>query len=336
MAESSATRLLQFLPFSYKELGLQARISRCVLDGADRPAAAIDEERHLVSLVGQRFQRVAVDVSVTVAATLLAAVLAPSERAAPPVQVVAIVACPASRCRRSVALTMEAASRALWTGRIELARDEIVGAAEISILLVRVAAAAQAGASAGYAVERGARLASARAWEIRVDSNASPRGEYLDIREVDFAEEGLLQFPQPEALYQLQCEGENVVLWLNLAKTRVANVLHSDGNVGRRARLRDAIYDRIYCAVWPRLFVRAVHEVVQLGDSSYPWQTAVLQKWLPGLYPDRSDHESRLEALRVEAKDGDLGEILGRLDLLIQVENEVSRIHDMLVLEVEP
>lgn len=336
MPENSATRLLQFLPYSYKELGLQARISQCILDGAERAATAIDEERHLISLVGQRFQRVSLDVSVTVAPTLLAAVLPPPERAAPPVRVVAVVACPASRCRRSVALTVDAASSTSWVGKIELARDEIIGAAELSILLVRGVAAAPDLPSAGYAVERGARLASARVWEVRVDASASPRGEYLDIREVDFAEAGLPRFPQPEALYQLECEGESVVLWLNLAKTRVVGVLHSEGNVGRRARLRDAVFDRIYCAVWLRLFVRAAHEVVQLGEPSYPWQTAVLQKWLPGLYPDQTDHESRVAALCVEAQEGDLGEILGRLDLLIQVENEVSRIHDTLALEVEP
>lgn len=335
MAASSTTRLLEFLPFSYKDLGIQARLSQCILDG-ERPIAAIDEERHVVSLVGQRFQRVSVEVSVTIPPTLLAAVLPPSERAMPPVRVVAVIACPTSRCRRSVALAADEASRTLWTGKIELARDEIVGAADLSILLVRTAAAAPEVFGAGYAVERGARLASARVWELRVDASVSPRGEYLDIREVDFAEEGMPRFPQPEALYQLECEGESVVLWLNISKVRVVGILHSDGNVGRRARLRDAMFDRIYCAVWLRLFVRAAHEVAHVGEPSYPWQTAVLQKWLPGLYPDHSDQESRLEALRVEAKDGDLSEILGRLDLLIQVENEVSRIHDMLALEVEP
>lgn len=335
MPSDSATRALQFLPFAYKEAGLQARVTRCRLDGVERTAASIDEERHVVSLVGQRFQTAALELTVTAPVTLWAAVLAPPERAAPPVQVVAIVSCAASRCRRSVPLEGDPAS-GRWSGQVLVPRDEVFGAAEVVILLVRSAGAqlADPSASVGYATARGARLASARPWEVRVDAGASPRGEYLDIREVDFAKIGPPQFPRPEALYQLQCEGESVVLWLNAAIPRVMGVLHSDGTVGRRARLRDALYDRIYCAVWPRLFVRATHEVVQGGEPSYPWQTAVLQKWLPGLYPDRADHEARLDALRVEVGDGDLGEILGRLDLLIQAENELSHVHDRLALEV--
>lgn len=339
MSASSATRLHRFLPHRYVEYGLQAHVTRCFFDGNERLTAAIDPERHLVSLVGQRFQRATVELSVALPPAVLALVLPPLEQRAPPVHVIAIVECHASRYRRGVVLSATEGGAPLLLagapclGQLELGREELLGSAEITILLVRAATGEAAGP--GWAVERGARLASARGWEVRVDANASPRGEYLDIREEEFARVGPPRFPQPDALYQLDCDGELVVLWLNSEKTRVAGVLHSEGTVGRRARLREVVFDRIYGAVWVRLFLRAVHDVVRLGEPSYPWQTAVLQKWLPGLYPEQQDHESRIEALRVEAAEGDVSELLGRLDLLIQVENQAAYVHEMLVQEVE-
>jgi hypothetical protein len=283
---------------------------------------------------GQRFTRATVEVSVTVPAVILEAVVPPWELATPPVTLIALVRCEPSRHRRSVVLAATVPAAGLvCRGRVELAREELLGAAELSILLVRDAASPDAGQ--GWATERGARLASARSWEVRVDVGASPRGEYLDVREEDFAKIGPPQFRQPDAVYQLDCEGESVVLWLNSARTRVVGVLHSEGNVGRRARLRDAVFDRIYAAVWMRLFLRAAQDVLRLGEPAWPWQGAVLQKWLPELYPDQPDHEARLDALHLEAADG-LHDLLGRLDLAIQAENQAAHLYEMLIEEVEP
>jgi hypothetical protein len=334
MAADSATRLHRFLPYAFREHGLTAQVTGGALDGVARPTLAIDAERHQVSLVGQRFGRAALDVSVAVPATVLSAVLPPEERAHPPVALLALVECKASRCRQRVALTATAPGDLRFSGRVELVRDELWGAAELSFFLVRTAPSKVA-AGSGWAVDLGARLASGRGWEVRIDPAAPVRGEYLDVREEDFAQVGPPQFPQPDALYQLDCESELVILWLNSAKTRLAPAWHAEGTVGRLARLRDALFDRIYGAVWLRLFVRAAQELVRGGEPAYPWQTAVLQQWLPRLYPEHREHDARVTALCDELEEGELSAVLGRLDLLIQDENQAAHLFQKLVEETE-
>lgn len=334
MAADSATRLHRFLPYAFREHGLTAQLTACALDGVARPALPIDAERHQVSLVGQRFTRAAFDVSVAVPATILAAVLPPHERAAPPVALIAVVECKPSRCRRRVVLTAAAPGSHQYSGRVELLRDELWGVAELSFWLIRTSTGSVT-SGAGWAIDRGSRLASARGWEIRVDPGAPVRGEYLDVREEDFTQHGPPKFPSPAALYQLDCDGEQVILWINSAKTRLLPALHSEGNVGRLARLRDAFFDRIHAAVWLRLFVRAAQDLLRLGEPAYSWQTSVLQHWLPGLYPEHKDHESRLTALCDEIGEGELSTVLSRLDLLIQDENQPAHLFEKLVEETE-
>jgi hypothetical protein len=323
------------LPYRYREHGLTARVTQCLVDGANHPATSIDHERHLVTLAGQRFSRAELELSVTIPWAVLTAVLPPQEHAAPPVALIGLVHCDASRCRTSITLPLAEPSplsgERVCVGRIALDREGFFGSVALSFLLVRTAAS-QVVAS-GWALDRGARLASARAWEVRFEAVAAPRGEYLDIREEDFAQVGAPQFPQPDAMYQLDCDGESVTLWLNSANARIASVLHSEGSVGRRARLRDAVFDRIYAAVWFRLFLRAATDVVRLGETPYPWQAAVLQKWLPKLYPHCLDHESRIAALSNDTRDGDWSTLLSRLDLLIQKENQAAHVYEMLVEE---
>jgi hypothetical protein len=326
---SSATRLLEFLPFCYEEHGLEARVSQCGLDGGPRSAAVLDPERRLVSLVGQRFVRAELELRVTVPLAVLTAVLPPQEHAAPPVAVIAVVRCDATRYRRSFLLPVVGDGEIVCAGRLELEREALAGSVELACWLVRTVAGAVVGAR--WAVDPGARLASARPWELRIDAVHSPRGEYLDIREEDFAHVGPPRFPRPDAMYQLDCEGESVTLWLNSGNARIASVLHSEGSVGRRARLRDAVFDRLYAAVWFRLFLRAAMDRVRLGESALPWQDAVLQKWLPKLYPDCLDLESQARALSQETAEGDWSSVLGRMDLLVQQENQAAHVYEMLV-----
>lgn len=332
MPISSATKLREFLPFRYEEHGLEARVSQCSLDGNKPLASFVDQDRRLVALSGQRFRRAELELSVTVPQPVLAAVLPPQEHAAPPVAVIAVVRCEASRSRWSVFLPVTSAQEeVVCAGRLDVERDLVFGTVELSFLLIRTAPSAVVASQ--WAVDAGSRLASARPWELRVDAVASPRGEYLDVREEDFAQIGPPRFPQPAAMYQLDCESESVILWLNSANTKISGVVHSEGSVGRRARLRDAVFDRIYAAVWFRLFLRAAADRVRLGESAFPWQTTVLQSWLPKLYPDCLDLESQERELARETAEGDWSSVLSRMDLLMQVENQAAHAYEMLVEE---
>jgi hypothetical protein len=219
-----------------------------------------------------------------------------------------------------------------YSGSVQLKRDDIAGAVEITFMLVRTTRCVII--DEGWAVESGARLASARPWEIRFDSNLAPRGDYLDVREEDFRQAGPARFAFPDAMYQLDTDGETPILWLNSAHKRTTSVLHSAASVGRTARIRDVAFDRISVSVWIRLFLQAARDVVR-DDETAAWKTAVLRHWLPSLYPDATDHESRVEELRKELRDADEGRILGRLDLAIQTELETARLFDSLTDEIE-
>lgn len=332
MAGSSVLRELRFLPYRCAENALQAQVTQCWLDGARRPGVSIDQDRHVVALNGQRFSKVALELTVAVPPETLAEVLPAPELEAPPVELRAVVRCEHSRFRSSFVLPVIAGGS--FGGRLELERDDLFGTVEITCWLVR--SRPVEGEGKGLAEEQGARLASARPWEVRFDIPPSRTGEYLDIREVNFAEAGPPAFPNPDALYQLDCDGEAVILWLNLARPRVAGVLHSEGSVGRRARLRDVAFDRIYGAVWFRLFLRAAMDRVRLNEPGLPWQTAVLKLWLPKLYPECEDLETQVAALARDVEGGDWSTQLSRLDLLIQSENDAGHIYEMLVQEVEP
>ena len=70
-------------------------------------------------------------------------------------------------------------------------RSEVLGSVELTPYLIRSAAT---DAVDGFGALPGARLASARSWEIRVDRLRSPIGAYLDIRYVSFTEQGAIAF----------------------------------------------------------------------------------------------------------------------------------------------
>lgn len=187
----------------------------------------------------------------------------------------------------------------------------------------------------GFARAKGARLAGCRPWELRVDRLRPPTGAYLDIRYASFAEHGPPRFARPANLYKLECDQENPILWLNLDHDRVCEVLDSVANVGTRARIRDAVFDYVSHNVWSRLFLLAAHDSVDTEDPPYDWEQSVLERFLPVLYPEYADHQSRVVALSEELQQGDQNQILGRLDTFLQEHLEIARHMTWLVEETD-
>ena len=332
MPTSSSKRQQRFLPYRFQEHGLQARVERCTFDRALPAGIAPDVERHLLDLSAQRFESATIELAVTLPTAILTEVVPPAERDAIPARILALVQCHSSRLRVAHVFAPGPTTAATYTGSIQLERDDIAGAVEITFMLVRTERFAAT--DEGYGVAVGSRLASSRPWEIRFDANIAPRGDYLDVREEDFREAGAARFASPDAMYQLDTDGETPILWLNSKHKRITSVLRSAASVGRVARTRDVAFDRISVSVWIRLFLHAARDVVR-GDESATWKTAVLRHWLPSLYPEAMNHESRVEELREELADADEGRILGRLDLAIQAESDTARLFESLTDEIE-
>jgi hypothetical protein len=322
------------LPYRFVEHGVQVRIEGCGFDGLRDAAIVADHDRHVLDVSARRFERVTLDLAASVTPQLLEEVLRPDERTSPPIRVLALVRCPATHLRTTVELTATRSEPATYTCRVAAARVDLAATLGITVMLVR-ASSAQSRAD-GWASRAGERLASARTWEVRIDANQQPGGHYLDMRQEDFRLSGAHRFPVPEALYQLDLDGEAPTLWLNSGHPRILHVLHSAGTVGKTARLRDAFFDRISAAVWIRLIMRAARDLVRLDEPAAPWQTAVLQKWLPFLYPHIADQSARLDATKEELEDGGEESFLQRLDLVLQRELETVRALDMLAEELEP
>jgi hypothetical protein len=90
--------------------------------------------------------------------------------------------------------------------------------------------------------------------------------------------------------------GEHPKLWLNSDFESLQELLHVEGTVGRHARLRDALFDRIAHAVWTQLFIDALTAAGDSGDPTFEWQAAALRAFVPSLQPgqDVADGASAL------------------------------------------
>jgi hypothetical protein len=332
MTRVVTTRRHRFLPYRYDEHGLDMGFVRCQLEGM-RDAPAFDTERRVLELSGERFNTAALRLAVTVEAALLEASFPPDERAHPPGRVVVLATCAATRVRRSIILSDGVLAAGRLEGTIELYARDLSGTMELVPMLLR--STERVGADDGYASAAWTRLASGRAIEVRIDAARPLHGEYLDIRYESFAEKGPPQFTYASALYQLDCNGDAPVLWLNTDHQRVAAVLEAAGTVGRAARLRDLLFQHMSVSIWTQLFWRSAHAVVETSETLYEWQDAVLARLLPKLYRDVPDPESRIEALREELDQDRADDVTARLDLVLQDDLEIATRAERLAEELE-
>jgi hypothetical protein len=333
MANGTATRRHRFQPYRFGEHGVALAPTRCVLEGERAISLAPDQDRHVLDLSAHRFHAARLSFDIAVPPALLAAVFPPDEAAAAPARLALLLRCPSTRVRMAEPVVGPPLRAATYTAAVDLERPRLWGTVELSAVIIRESARHDRGD--GFAAFAGARVADARPWEIRVDGVQAVRGQFLDIRYEDFRRAGPDQFPNPDALYQLDCDGETPILWLNSAHARICTSLDSVASIGSVARLRDVAFERIQHAVWTRLFASAARDVGRLGECPFDWQEPVLRMWLPRLYPDAGDHESRLAALAQELEEDDLAGILGRLDGLLQEEHQTARALDLLAEEME-
>jgi hypothetical protein len=303
-----------------------------VLDDARDVGNLFDPERHLVDLSAYRFDRSVLDFVVTVSNDTIAAVFAPGERSQVPAQLVVVVQCARTRVRRGVLAAIAPLAAGEHRVAVELMRSDVIGGVELTPFLVR--SAGRTDARDGYAVALGSRVASGRTIEVRFETIREPVGEFLDVRYESFRAKGPPQFPRVDAVYQLEAAGDHPILWLNLDHQHLCPILDDVANIGRMARTRDLLFDRIEYAVWTRLFLRAARDHVRTdGELPFAWQRPVLTKLLALVYPEVVDHESRLEALRRDFDESE-DELLDRLDTGLQQERELGRIATALAEEL--
>ncbi|MCA9701156.1 MAG: hypothetical protein KC431_26785 [Myxococcales bacterium] len=306
----SRTQEQRFIPWVHEDHGLELRIIGGVVD--NRPLEG-DLRGHVLDLSAS-WCRARLEFMVQVPTRVVRRVVAEHERDDPPLAVVVALRCDQTHLRQRVCLRD-------WQAHdpepivLELVRADLAGQVELSAFLIRTRPLEDAGAGVAAAV--GVRLASARPYYLQIDEPAVHQGNYLDVQYRSFAVDPTLAAEQRSALYRLDLEREDPVLYLNTDYEPVRIILDGKGTHGARARTRDLLFERIEAGIWTQLLLQVSARLVEDGDLAYPWEQGLLEQWLPRLYPEAVDDDARKAQLELEYRR--LPSLLARLDLAMQV-----------------
>lgn len=311
----------RFLPYPYARFGLDLALARVRVDGADR-TSSVQVEARLVALEDRRPERVEIELLAQIEQPVLERLLPPEERPAPPIELFVAVRCPATRLSRRVSLAEDPAQPRRFAGVLILSIDDVRGVVELTPYLVR----SVEGRSRSHARHAGARLASARSWFLRFDLQRSSSGRFLDVRYEPFSKLADASL-WSSALYRLECELDDPILWLNSDHRELVAILDSKATRGAAARMREVFFAHIAQNVWAQLFMYAAESCSPEGNGAHPWCAAVLQRFLPSIFPELGDHRSRLEELVDRVRAGSIGELSQLLDRALQ--NDSNIVHHM-------
>lgn len=299
------TKHLRLLPWHSEPLGLRVEITSAILDD-DRPAV-LEVERQLID-VTEPFDRLALHVKVVVGSGVRARVAEANAR----LGVLLRWRSDETRLRAGKTLELGVGQDAAET-TIQLRRETLAGSAELSAELVRLEASEN---SAPLASRRFARLAGARAWEIRVDRKRELGGVYLDVRFSDFSKDGTAPAESQDELYRLEADSDAPVLWVNSKHEQVVIAMNSIANSGRAAKVREVLFDLIGPPVWLLLFMRAAFALRDGEELTWPWQEAVVMQVGRLLFGSRASFED-LQPRLIVALD-DVPGFIARVDGVLQ------------------
>jgi hypothetical protein len=316
------TKRQRLFPYRYARLGLQADLESVVLDGAVH-LGSTNRSAKLVRLETRDWDHLSLTLQLRAPSEVLSDVLVSSEIETPPVEFLVAIRCDSTFHRTGVTGSAQLQEGDL-RGEIdlELERRDFRGTIELTPYLIRTSDAETS--EPGVAAKMGSRLASARAWEIRVDPKSRSKTQHLDINFVRFSQQKRFR-DYKDRLYWLSADAETPILWLNQDHAKVARALNSEGTVGVAARIRDVFFDLIASSVWVQLFVRAASAIDENGETTFEWHDGVLEELLPELFPEMDRESRRLEARRRVSNADELPQLLHEVDLVLQGRYEYAR-----------
>ena len=316
--KQTRTQEQRFFPWTHEDHGLGLAIVGGTLDA--RRIEGIDRRSRVLDLTTS-WERARLERELRARRRVVRRVVAKHERDRPPVAVLLALRCQATCLRRQIGLRdwAEGTNERL-DFELVLEREQLAGTVEIDAFLVRTEPLT--GQGGGVASRRGARLASARPWIVQIDQPPARSGNYLDVQYRSFCSDPSVPASLHATLYRLDLERDDPILFLNADHTLVRAVLDNKGTRGRRPRVRELLYERIEAGVWSQLILRASARLVEDGELVYAWEHAILEQWLPRLYPDRADDASRRHAL--ERDYPNLPGLLAKLDGVIQASGQLA------------
>ncbi|NVB39846.1 hypothetical protein G6O69_18530 [Pseudenhygromyxa sp. WMMC2535] len=317
----------RFYPWAYEGHGLRLRVLGLSLDA--RPVELVEPNAASLELGGS-WDHAALELELRAPRRLVRRLVAASEREAAPVAVLLTLRCPRTHLRRRVALEP-------WPSHegerfelpLALARHELAGLVELDAHLIRTAPLPAPLEDARLASRPGTRLAASRTLTLIIDQPEVRAGNYLDVQYRRFSKDP--SAPDSRALYRLELQNEAPILYLNAEHESLRATLDSKGTRGPRARVRDLVFERIAASVWTQLILRVSARLVEDGEPAYDWERAVLDQWLPRLYPE---HQPDLRQPHLERDYQELPALLTRLDALLQVEGKLATLATKLMDEL--
>lgn len=262
----------RFMPYACDREGLRFVSVRAALDGRARgeltPGATLAPR--------EPWSRLELSLAIEARAGVLGEVLPEGEASDPPVTLLLAARCPATCLSRPT--RVEGSSRA--SGRYELTislqRSEIRDELVLAPYLVRTR---QGPPTPGFARRKGAWLASGAPWTLLVDEPTPNVGAYLEVVHKRFSEAPEVPARDRGNWFYLDLLGTSPRLLLNDDHAAIMQVLGHTESRGRRAALRDLLFDQLDATVWPALVLRAASASQAGACEGGSWEENVLRAW---------------------------------------------------------
>lgn len=197
-----------------------------------------------------------------------------SERQKPSVRLIASAHCAATFRREKCEGTLDIKGE---TGHIDvpLSRENVVGAVDLNVFVVRATAQS---VEPHLAEDAAARIIAARRVTVRIDAPERRPGPGLNIEWESFkASKHPYRAGHPGVLFHLDTSGTEPVLFLNKdADPDLHAILTDEAPRGKKAVLRNVLFAAIAFPVWTCLLRTALTAVDADGHIDAGWQKNVL------------------------------------------------------------
>lgn len=319
---NKSRHLERFMPYACDRGGLVIRSVRAAMDGEARGELTSGDPLPSAS---SPWDTLNLAVALERRADLKG-LLHPDELGAPAVALVLAVRCRATFLSIPHCIQHPDPTANKYEYVITLRRNEIRGEVTITPFLVRTMPHTR---SAGLASRKGAWLASGDPWIVHVDESKPPPGNGLDVVRKRFSEVPGISPSDHHNWLALQLDGASPRLFLNEEHSAVINALYDTTKRGKRAAVREALYDQVSAVVWPSLLLHAARAWQENDGDIYPWQLNALRLWAKRLWPDDYDLDAGVERLVQRAQNSPADLVL-EINAFLQREDQVRHIERLL------
>ncbi|MCY1004492.1 hypothetical protein OV079_02680 [Nannocystis pusilla] len=291
---SKSRHIARFMPYACDREGVKFRSVRAAVDGQARGELASGS----LLTAGMEWRELTLAVHLELNPQILERVVHPDEMPRPPVALVLALRCREAFLSRSHRITLADPTAGLYECILAARREELRGEVAVTPYLVRTSSGTR---RPGYAWRRGAWLATGEPWTVLIDEPKPRVGDNLEVLRKRFSEAQEVPPADRANWFFLQLDSGAPRLLLNEEQPEVMRALHDTSAKGRRAAVRDALYERLDAAIWPALLLYAARAWLDGEGDVSSWQENVLRLWAKRLGAPRGELEAEVQQLAERA-----------------------------------